>query len=148
MDNDMNPDDIDPTAESDTDSCSGRSVRKGLTIGLAAGLLGGAAAGFAFGVPGLSGAASPERRAADRGHRAVDRSGDRSGAGRRRGAGTRLRELLQPLVDDGTITAEQADAVVAHLQESLPERGEGRGGRGRSRSADRSAGSSANRPMP
>ena len=32
---------------------------KGLTIGLAAGLLGGAAAGFAFGVPGFSSAASP-----------------------------------------------------------------------------------------
>ena len=32
-----------------------------------------------------------------------------------------MREALQPLVDDGTITAEQADAVVTQLKESLPE---------------------------
>ena len=50
--------------------------------------------------------------------------------------GTRLREALQPLVDDGTITAAQADAVVAQLQDSLPERGEDHGpwgGRGHGR---------------
>ena len=44
-------------------------------------------------------------------------------------SGTRLREALQPLVDDGTITAEQADAVVAQLKESLPDHG-GRFGHG------------------
>ncbi len=38
-----------------------------------------------------------------------------------------MRESLQTLVDAGTITAEQADAVTAHLVESLPERG-GHGG--------------------
>lgn len=36
--------------------------------------------------------------------------------------GSRLRETLQPLVDDGTITAEQADAVAEHLVEHRPER--------------------------
>ena len=38
--------------------------------------------------------------------------------------GARLRESLQELVDDGTITAEQADAVATHLVENRPERGE------------------------
>ena len=45
------------------------------------------------------------------------RPGRRPGAGSS-SAGTRLRDALQPLVDDGTITAEQADAVVAQLKES------------------------------
>jgi polyhydroxyalkanoate synthesis regulator phasin len=44
--------------------------------------------------------------------------------------GTRLRETLEALVDDGTITAEQADAVTAHLVENRPERGEFRDGEG------------------
>jgi polyhydroxyalkanoate synthesis regulator phasin len=38
--------------------------------------------------------------------------------------GTHLRESLQELVDAGTITADQADAVTAHLVENRPERGE------------------------
>ena len=50
---------IDPK-EAPASSNSAKSYRaRGVTIGLAAGLLGGAAAGFAFGVPGLSSAASP-----------------------------------------------------------------------------------------
>ena len=35
--------------------------------------------------------------------------------------GDQLRELLQPLVDDGTITAEQLDAVVESVQSAAPE---------------------------
>lgn len=35
----------------------------------------------------------------------------------------RVRALLQDLVDDGTITAEQADSVAAHLVENAPDRG-------------------------
>ena len=37
--------------------------------------------------------------------------------------GARIRELLQDLVDDGTITAAQADAVAEHLAANRPERG-------------------------
>ena len=39
----------------------------------------------------------------------------------------RLREQLQELVDDGTLTSEQADTVAAFLVENRPERG-GHGG--------------------
>jgi polyhydroxyalkanoate synthesis regulator phasin len=38
--------------------------------------------------------------------------------------GTHLRELLQGLVDDGTITADQADKVAEYLVENRPERGD------------------------
>ena len=48
--------------------------------------------------------------------------------------GERLRELLQPLVDGGTIDAAQADAVATHLVENRPER-DGRHGRRAHRSA-------------
>lgn len=41
--------------------------------------------------------------------------------------GVRLRETLQALVDDGTLTSEQADTVAAFLVENRPERG-GHGG--------------------
>jgi hypothetical protein len=40
----------------------------------------------------------------------------------------RISEVLQPLVDDGTITADQRDAVVAALEEAGPIGGPGRGG--------------------
>ena len=36
--------------------------------------------------------------------------------------GTHLRELLQDLVDEGTITSSEADAVAEHLTENRPER--------------------------
>ena len=124
MDNDLNPDDTttDPTR-------TGTSVRKGLTIGLTAGLLGGAAAGFAFGVPGLSGAASPGVvQQTEDSVPSTDPATDPAPVPEVE-SGTRLRDALQPLVDDGTITAAQADAVVTQLKESLPERVPGHGGR-------------------
>ncbi|MET0907974.1 MAG: hypothetical protein ABWZ99_00780, partial [Ilumatobacteraceae bacterium] len=121
MDNDGNT-----TSTGPEQPVAGKSLRKGLTIGLAVGLLGGTAAGFAFGVPGLSSAATPgvvqqteetvpDAEATDPAPADVE-------------SGTRLRDALQPLVDAGTITAEQADAVVTQLKESMPERGDGRGG--------------------
>ena len=131
----------------DTDEAAAKSYRrKGLTVGLAAGLLGGTAAGLVFGVPGLSSAASPTA--------VVQQTEDTTPADStptdstpadsvpvenaptpaptddpRPDAGTKLREALQPLVDDGTLTAAQADAVVAQLQDAMPERG-GRMGHG------------------
>lgn len=112
---------------------------RGLTIGLAAGLLGGTAAGLVFGVPGLSSASSPSAVVAQTDDTTPDDSTpagstptDSTPADSESAeveSGTRLREALQPLVDDGTITAAQADAVVEQLKESLPERG-GRFGHG------------------
>ena len=102
--------------------------RRGLTIGLAGGLLAGTAAGLVFGVPGLSSAASDVSSTPA----ALVQQTDEDPAAPADAPdapemGTRLRETLQPLVDDGTITTEQADAVTAQLVENRPERGEGEG---------------------
>ena len=87
-----------------------------------AGLLAGGAIGFAAGVPGLTSAADTPMvdtvdADLDNGDDHVDRA-------------SRIREVLQPLVDDATIDGDQADAVSQHLVESMRRRGEGhRGGR-------------------
>jgi len=87
-----------------------------------AGLLAGGAIGFAAGVPGLTSAADAPMvdtvdADLDNGDDHVDRA-------------SRIREVLQPLVDDTTIDGDQADAVAQHLAESMPGRGQGhRGGR-------------------
>ena len=88
-----------------------------------AGLLAGGAIGFAAGVPGLTSAADApmvdtvDADLAKNGDDHVDRA-------------SRIREVLQPLVDDATIDGDQADAVSQHLVESMRRRGEGhRGGR-------------------
>jgi polyhydroxyalkanoate synthesis regulator phasin len=107
---------------------SGPGRRRGVAIGLAGGLLAGTAAGLVLGVPGLSSAASGSTQAAV--VQQVDED-DSTTTDAPAEPGTRLREVLQSLVDDGTITADQADAVTAHLVENRPERGEfgeGRGG--------------------
>jgi hypothetical protein len=104
------------------------SRRRGLTVGLAGGLLAGTAAGFVFGIPGLSSAASQATPAVV--VQQTDDTTDEPATPAPADAperGERLREALQPLVDDDTITAEQADAVTATLLESLPARGEGPG---------------------
>ncbi len=110
---------------SPTTSGTGSGRRRGLAIGLTSGLLAGTAAGLVFGVPGLSSAASDTTPAVvvqqtDETDPATTDPSDEAPE-----MGTRLRETLQQLVDDGTITAEQADAVTAHLVENRPERGEG-----------------------
>ena len=75
---------------------------------IAASTLGGVAAGAAFFTPAIAGAqddvveaeqAAPER-------------------------GERISEALQVLVDDGTLTEAQRDAVVETLQNARPDRGE------------------------
>jgi hypothetical protein len=107
-------------------------ARRGLTIGLAGGLLAGTAAGLVFGVPGLTSAASSDVAVTPAAiAQQVDET-DPTAPGEEAPAeiGARLRESLQSLVDDGTITTEQADAVSAHLIENRPERGERGEGRG------------------
>lgn len=100
-------------------------------MGLAGGLLAGTAAGLVFGVPGLTSATSDAVPAAlvqqtDE----PDATTDEETVDAPAEMGTRLRESLQELVDAGTITAEQADAVTSHLVENRPERGEFGEGRG------------------
>ena len=116
------------------DSTGSAGKRRGLTIGLAGGLLAGTAAGLVFGVPGLSSAASDATSAAPA--VLVQQTDEADPPTAPADAGdmeTHLRENLEPLVDAGTITDEQADAVVAQLVASRPDRGEfgeGRGGHG------------------
>ena len=105
--------------------------RRGLAIGLTAGLVGGTAAGLVLGVPGLSGAADPAIDGSAVG--LVQQVDDPAPAddvvtdqAPQREPGARIVEMLQPLVDDGTITADQAQAVADHMVENRP----GRGGRG------------------
>lgn len=119
-----------------------RRFRRATAIGLTAGLLGGGAAGLLFAVPSLTSAASDTVTLQDStSDTATDTADDSTvvlGDGAQAPAdapdpGTRIRETLQSLVDDGTITAEQADAVAAHLAENMPRGGRGggmHGGRG------------------
>ena len=95
--------------------------RRGIAVGLAGGLLAGTAAGLVFGVPGLTSAATDTAPAS-----LVQQTDETDTTPEDAPAemGTRLRESLQELVDGGTITAEQADAVTTHLVENRPERGE------------------------
>lgn len=93
--------------------------RRGLTLGVAGGLLAGTAAGLVFGVPGLTSAATDVAPAA-----LVQQTDETDPADGSPQMGARLRETLQELVDAGTVTAEQADAVAAHLVENRPERGD------------------------
>ena len=98
-------------------------------VGLAAGLLGGAAAGLALGVPGLAGAQSdatttttpattaPDTTAPDT--TAPDTGSDETPAPKDRSAW--MTEALAPLVSAGTITQAQADAVIEALQAAKPE---------------------------
>ncbi len=120
----------------DTDEAPTKSYRKrGLTVGLAAGLLGGTAAGLVFGVPGFSSAASPSAVVQQTDDTTpvdstpTDSSPAAPNDDEAPEAGTRLRDALQPLVDDGTITPAQADAVVDELKDGMPEHG-GRMGHG------------------
>jgi uncharacterized protein YidB (DUF937 family) len=119
----MNNQDI--TTSSQTPRSTGR--RRG-AIGLAGGLLAGTAAGLVFGVPGLSSAASSDSMTSAAVVQQADESESSTTGMPEQEPGEHLRETLQALVDDGTLTEEQADAVAAHLVENRPERGEGRHG--------------------
>lgn len=111
----------------------GTGRRRSVATGLVGGLLAGTAAGLVLGVPGLSSAATDVTQPAVGLVAQVDSETD-TGAetdtdAPRPDRSERLRELLQELVDDGTLTAAQADTVATHLVENAPERGH-RGPRG------------------
>jgi hypothetical protein len=118
-----------------------RRNRRNSAIGVGAGLLGGGAVGLLMVMPSFSSAATTTEPT-DTTVVVEDTSGTDTDtdAGTDTGTdadtetaedttpdrGARLREALQSLVDDGTITAAQADAVATQLAESFP----GRGGHG------------------
>ena len=102
-------------------------------VGLAAGLLGGAAAGLALGVPGLAGAQSDATTTTTPATTAPDSTAPDTTAPDTTGPGTDtetaapkdrsawMTEALAPLVSAGTITQAQADAVIEALQAAKPE---------------------------
>lgn len=96
--------------------------RRGTIVGVTAGLLGGGLVGLAMTVPSFTTAASEDTTPA-----VVEQTDESGPALPDRGA--RLRGSLQALVDDGTLTSEQADAVTEHLTAQLPDRGFHRGHR-------------------
>lgn len=105
--------------------------RRLIAAGVGAGMLAGGVIGVAAGVPNLTSAATPavvdepvEQTSTDE----TDET-DETEAGRQ-ATGERLRERLQPLVDDGTIDSTQADAVSEYLADEWNER-PGRRGHGR-----------------
>lgn len=116
------------TPENPLDQHRSRPRNRAVAIGLTAGLLGGTAAGMVFGVPGLTSADSATPSVVAQVDDDTDVLGDAPDA--RPEPGVRLREAIQPLVDDGTITADQADAVVATLLDAAPDREERRDQRG------------------
>jgi hypothetical protein len=82
-------------------------------FGLTAGLLGGGAAGVALTSPGV---AHGEGSSSDASNPTTTRSPERAGD-------AFLKDTLAPLVDDGTITQAQADAVIKAIEAARPEGG-------------------------
>ena len=105
-----------------------RTGKRAVALGVTAGVLGGGAIGLLLTVPSLTSAAS-----ADDPTPVIALQDDGAGDAptERPEPGAELRELLQDLVDEGTITAGQADAVTDHLVENRPERRHHRRGPGR-----------------
>jgi hypothetical protein len=131
-----------PTGEPVTSSASGhqpgRRNRRNTAIGVGAGLLGGGAIGLLMAMPSFTSAATSD--ATDTTIAVVDTATEETVSDdtvtqetvsdeQRVEPAARIREALQPLVDDATITAEQADAVASRLAEDMPGRG-GHGGPG------------------
>lgn len=98
--------------------------KKMTAVGLTAGLIAGAGAGLILELSGSAGAASQAISAVE------PDDGDTAPVdGERPDPTERLQEVLQPLVDDGTITQAQADAVIEALQAAAPQGGPGGPGR-------------------
>ena len=100
-----------------------------MTLGVAAGMLAGGAVGLVATTPAWTSAATDDAAtevvALQEDTPGDDDTGDDDtgdGSDERPEPGERLRDTLQPLVDDGTIDAAQADAVTEHLVENRPER--------------------------
>ena len=99
-----------------------RMKKSVVAAGLTAGLLGGGAAGVILGSGGVSGAQESSTTT-------VPAESEAPAEGERPDPSARLQETLAPLVEDGTITQEQADKVVEQLLAERPF-GRGPGGHG------------------
>ena len=99
-----------------------------VAAGLTAGLIGGGAAGVILGSGGVSGAQESTTTVPAEAAPAPDATPDPDAEGRP-DPSARLGETLAPLVQDGTITQEQADKVIETLIAARPEGG-GPGGHG------------------
>ena len=127
--NTMNSNDSNDSTQRSSHPSSGRSgVNRGVAAGLTLGVIGGTAAGLVFAVPGLTSAASSDVAVSPA---AIVQQVDETDPAEPTDeapaeVGARLRDTLQSLVDDGTITAEQADEVTSHLIENRPDRDERR----------------------
>lgn len=93
-------------------------------LGLAAGLLGGGAAGFALGVPGFASAQTTDSAAPSTPGQSTPAPAKPADRARW------MRDALAPLVGNGTITQAQADAVIGALEEARSLKGRGGPGRG------------------
>lgn len=103
-----------------------RSGRRTVVLGTAAGMLGGGAIGLMMLAPSLTSAAATTELPAVVALQddTTDDSPTVVADADLSEPGDQLRTLLQDLVDDGTITSDQADAVAAHLIANRPERGD------------------------
>ena len=94
------------------------------SVGLAAGLLTGGAAGLVLGINGVSSAADAPAVTDDTSTTVADDTGTTDAAtdpdGDRPGPGEWVSEALQPLIDDGTLTEDQAAAVITALEDARP----------------------------
>jgi hypothetical protein len=95
-------------------------------FGLVAGLIGGGAAGLALGLPGFAGAQATDPGSSSSTAPADPATPAKPAPKPERGAWAR--DALAPLVEKGTITQAQADAVIAALEAARPAKGPGRHG--------------------
>ena len=101
-------------------------------LGLTVGLVGGGAAGVILSSADVSGASSAVV-AQDNGSQSSTTAPPQNGQGQQGQHPNRekfLQDALAPLVKDKTITQEQADKVIAALEQAGPKGGEGPGGHG------------------
>lgn len=104
-------------------------IHKKLAIaGLTAGLIGGGAAGAVLGTSGISGAQPAVQVQQE--DETIEGTEGAPTQGERPEPGQHLADALAPLVEDGTITQAQADAVTAAVEEARPERGHRGPGKG------------------
>lgn len=97
--------------------------KKIAALGLSAGLLAGGAAGAVLGTSGVSGAAPTAVVQDDPTADDPAATDDPAAADEARPEpGQFLAEALAPLVEDGTLTQAQADAVIERLRDAAPER--------------------------
>jgi hypothetical protein len=92
-------------------------------VGLAAGLLGGGAAGIALTSPGIASGQTDESTPDSAAGSTTTEPGSGPTTDPAERHGQFLEDTLAPLVEDGTITQAQADAVIKAIEDARPEGG-------------------------